>query len=92
MNVFVLIVLALGVYRLCRLIIEDRIFERPREALFRLNKRWLSYLISCYWCLSIWVSATVLLLNLIVPAVVFWMMAVLAISAIVGFIDEARNR
>ena len=66
---YVLILLALASYRTWRLLAEDDILDRPRNALLRLDPKWrkegdptgsdyretLGNFISCPWCLGFWI-------------------------------------
>lgn len=47
------IILALAVYRISRLIIEDTIFEKIREKIFSKFSpgTFFGYLLTCYWCI-----------------------------------------
>jgi hypothetical protein len=89
-----LIVLALAVYRICRLLIEDTILEGPREKFF--NKfppsTKVGYVLTCYWCLGIWVASLVVLVCIIVPVLAMWAALVLALSASAGIIAAQVNR
>jgi hypothetical protein len=83
-----LIVLALAVYRVCRLIIEDTVTERLREAVWsRFDaSRGIGYLITCYWCTGFWVASLLVLLFIIGPVPTMAASLVLALSALAGII------
>jgi hypothetical protein len=83
-----LIVLALAVYRICRLIIEDAVTERLREAVWSRfdSSRGIGYLITCYWCTGFWVASLLVLLFIIVPVPTMAASLVLALSALAGII------
>jgi hypothetical protein len=83
-----LIVLALAVYRICRLIIEDAVTERLREAVWsRFDaSRGIGYLITCYWCTGFWVASLLVLLFIIVPVPTMAASLILALSALAGII------
>lgn len=83
-----LIVLALAVYRICRLIIEDAVTERLREAVWRRfdASRGIGYLITCYWCTGFWVASLLVLLFIIVPVPTMAASLILALSALAGII------
>jgi hypothetical protein len=93
----VLLIYALAVARLTGLIVEDDILSIPRDALLG----WLdptpksigshiATLITCYWCMSIWVAAVVAPLMwwhgmnpyILLPAVV------LAFAQVTGMISQ----
>ena len=52
----------LFVWRVIRLLIADAILDRPRNAIvLRLGPdHWLGYLVTCAWCVSVWVGAATL--------------------------------
>lgn len=58
----VLLVDALAVFRLVRLVVADRILDRPRSLVTKrsLKRRgvW-AYFVTCPWCVSIWLAAGV---------------------------------
>lgn len=88
-----LIVLALAVFRITRLLIEDEIFDTPRDwlyAKFR-GKPLLTYLLTCYWCLSMYVAVVVVGLYLLIPIPTLIVCVVLALSAVVGLIDKWKT-
>lgn len=86
---FEFIILALATYRLTRLIIEDRILDAPRNALFRKipPSTQFGYLFTCYHCLSMYVGTFVFLCYTIVPTATILVACVLALSAITGYIS-----
>jgi len=88
-----LLILALAVYRLTRLIVEDRLLEPAREWVWKRRgpDTMVGYLLTCYWCTSIWVSAAVVGLYLLVPPVMLVVCLVLALSAVAGLIDTKLN-
>lgn len=82
-----LIVDGLAVFRLVRLIIADRLADRPRKWLTRrslVRRGVLAYFLTCPWCVSIWVAAGVLAGRLLVPAVWAPIAVGLALSALVA--------
>lgn len=58
-----IILLALATRRLTRLIVNDKIMERPRQLIFDRNNEYLSYLITCVKCVSVWAAIVVLALD-----------------------------
>lgn len=88
------IILALAAYRLTRLFIEDVIFDTPRDAIWKKfppESTKIGYLLTCYWCLGLWVSGLVVVLYLLIPVPTLVVAAILAISAVVGMIDHRMN-
>ena len=85
----------LTVTRLTRLIVEDRITIALRQWIVR---RWgedskLAYLIHCPWCISLWVSAPVMVVAILYPN--RWVVAGLAIlagSMVSGLLLDTWNR
>jgi hypothetical protein len=55
MTAFWFIVVALATYRLTRLVTADKITE-PIRRFVEVRSQWLGYLVTCDWCLSIWVA------------------------------------
>lgn len=91
---FILIVLALAVYRLCRLIIEDYIFESIRDRIwdrYPPESTKIGYLFTCYHCLSLWLASFVVVLFLLLPVPTIVGATILAISTLVGFFDHWKN-
>lgn len=82
------LVLVLASYRLTRLLTTDVIFESMREKIWKKHSpaTKLGYLFTCGWCMSIWTSAFLVVLFLVVPVFAYVVSLVLSISAIVGFI------
>ena len=83
--------LALGTHRLARLIIEDAILETPREALFKRfppETTRIGYLLTCYWCLSIWIALIFVLCYILVPTATLVAALILTISSVTGLLSE----
>ena len=90
-NLVHLIILSLASWRATRLIIEDRILEPVRNRIWEKHHpdaSFWGYLITCYWCLGLWVSAFVVGWYLILPSVSIPVAAIFALSALVGLIDH----
>lgn len=95
---WVFLLLALGAYRIWRLLADDTILEKPRRWLVRLGPDWrddgdkvpdnyreyLALFIMCPWCLGFWVSIAVWGAWQIWPHGTEVAMVPLAISTIVG--------
>ena len=83
----------LACYRLTRLITADEITRPIREQAFN-RSRLLGYLVSCDWCMSIWLApfiaipVTVWSDNRFIFAVLF----ALALSAITGLLSVIEDR
>lgn len=83
-----LVILALAVYRLCRLVIEDAVTEKARELIWKRfdASHGVGYLITCYWCTGFWVSSLVVTSYIIVPILTMAISLVLALSAFAGLV------
>ncbi|AYR02648.1 hypothetical protein J1766_gp12 [Gordonia phage Bizzy] len=59
MDPLTLLLTILFVWRVTRLIIADAILDRPRNwVVLRYGPdQWFAYLITCAWCVSVWVAA-----------------------------------
>jgi hypothetical protein len=91
---FHMLILALSVFRICRLLVEDEILSAPRERFwvkFPPESSKLGYLLTCYWCLSIWVGVVVILWYIFVPWLAIPVAAVFALSAVAALIDHKLN-
>jgi hypothetical protein len=81
---------ALAVYRLTRLLLNDGIVDRPREAalarLRRRNNLKLVELIECPWCTGFWAAAGVVLTRRTAPRLWEPISSVLAFSAAAGLL------
>jgi len=85
------VLLALAAYRLTRLVVEDVIFEQPREALFRRfppESSKIGYLFTCYHCMGLWISTLLVVCYILIPTATLVASLVLALSAITGLISE----
>jgi hypothetical protein len=87
---FTLIVLSLAAFRITRLVIEDVIFESVREKIWKKfpPSTKFGYLLTCYWCLGLWVSVVVFGCYLLAPSITFVVSLVLSISTIIGIISS----
>jgi|APGre2960657373_1045057.scaffolds.fasta_scaffold16748_4 hypothetical protein len=83
------IILALAVYRASRLIIEDTVLDSFRNwvwSRFTPDRGGIGYLLTCYWCVSFWISSLVIVSYIIVPIPTIAVCAVFALSAGAGII------
>lgn len=80
---------ALAVHRLVRLVQDDSLLDRPREWMLR---RWsaqmMAELLTCPWCLSIWVAAGVVGARAVCPLGWGVLARVLALSTAAGKLSE----
>lgn len=88
------LVLSLASYRGTKLIIDDEITSDLRSAVISALNKYptlqskVSYLLSCPWCTSPYVAATLLLVKRIAPDVYDVLASVLVASAAAGLIYE----
>lgn len=93
-DIVTFIILALATFRLSRLIIEDAVLEPLR------NKIWdrfppshgLGYILTCYWCSSIYIATAFTIGYILIPSVVFFIALALALSATTGIISKLLDR
>lgn len=83
-----LLVDALAVYRLTRLVARDELLRPARVWLDDRYAGPLVYLVTCMWCLSIWLSAVVLLFTWWIPVAWSVVASGLAFSAVAGQLGE----
>lgn len=91
---FVFFVNALAVYRGTKLLLEDKITERPRDWLFdRLNPQetW-TYLFTCPWCISIYLGAIAVAGMYLIPVIWFPVALVGALAAVTGIITILEDK
>lgn len=94
------IVDALAVYRLTRFVTVDHLFEPARERIQKEIKQAhhaklisvhtrdkLEYLLTCQWCMSIWIATLVLLASRYTPKLWNPISKMLAFSATAGFLS-----
>lgn len=84
------VVFILSVYRVSRLVIEDEITDGPRNWVYsKINPDGkLAYLLSCYWCISIWVAIPLAILYITSPNGMMVAGLPLAASAATGIISQ----
>lgn len=82
---------ALACHRVTRLIVEDSIFDRPREALkARLHRGGhmkALELLRCSWCVSVWVGFGVVTVRAAVPRAWGPAARALALSSVAGTVS-----
>lgn len=88
MDLITLLVAALATARLTRLITTDRITERPRMwLLMRLDPEGLgAYLVTCSWCVSVYVGAGAATLVWAGPSWTVWPLGAFAFSYVAGWL------
>ena len=88
------LILALATFRVARLIIEDAIFEPVREKIWDSfpPSHGLGYILTCYWCSSIYIATAFTIGYILIPSVVFFIALALALSATTGIISKYLDR
>lgn len=84
---------ALATYRLTKLVIDDKITEDVREAVFDKfppDQTKVGYLFTCPWCVSIWVGLGVATARLVAPKAWDPVATALAASSVTGLLEERR--
>jgi Protein of unknown function (DUF1360) len=76
----------LAVYRLTKLVTDDKITEDLRDLIFEKLPRGhkLAYLITCGWCVSIWAGIAIFTLRKVSPETANYVSGILATSAVTG--------
>lgn len=80
---------ALATFRLTRLVVEDELTSPIREAVWKrydASDTKIGYLLTCPWCVSIWVGVGVVAARRIAPSAWEPVAAVLAGSTVTGMI------
>jgi hypothetical protein len=91
LNFITLVILSLAAFRLTRFVTTDTIFNRQRSFIWRKfppESTKLGYLITCPWCIGVWLSSLVYLSYIIFPEQTIAVCSVLCISAIVGLVSD----
>lgn len=92
MTVFDLVLASLATYRVTRLVTADKITERLREAVTA-RSDFFGYLVTCDWCLSIWIAPWVAGAVLFVDHdVITLALVALSLSAITGVMSMIEKR
>lgn len=89
------IILGLAVFRLTRLFTRDAIFSGPRDRFFKRfppHSSQLGYLLTCEWCLSIWLASLFYLSSTIAPAPTRALAIILALSAVTGLLAAYEDK
>ena len=89
------VVMGLATYRITRLVIRDELLARPRNFFWKKfppEKSLLGYLLTCPWCISIWVASILLISSIIIPEVTYAVGVVFALSAVAGLLTAHEER
>jgi hypothetical protein len=91
---FEFVILALATYRITRLVTRDVITEGFRNwfwTKFPPESKKLGYLLTCEWCLSIWV-ASLLVASAMITSVTIAVAGVFALSAVAGLLTAYEDK
>jgi hypothetical protein len=93
MTALELLIVGLATYRLTRLVTADRIMDWLR-AWVEGRSAWAGYLVTCDWCLSIWLAPplTALMVFHGDNRVIFVALVALAASAVTGILSMIEGR
>lgn len=75
---FDLLLLLLASYRLTHALVFDKIAE-PIRSRFP-GKGYLAYLVRCYWCAGVWISAVLIALRVLTPGIGQWVVLIFAVA------------
>lgn len=73
-----LLILVLASYRLTHVLVFDKIAEPVRNRIP--GHGYLAYLVRCYWCAGVWISAMLIGLVAITPTVGRWTVLIFAVA------------
>ena len=83
-----IVLTSLATFRVTQLIVRDTIFE-PARAKFESNwSGWFVDLLSCMWCVSVYVAAGATVLTYFCWSWWQWVALALAATAVTGFLGE----
>lgn len=88
------LILGLATYRITRLFTRDTIFESARNRFwdrFPPESSKLGYLLTCEWCLSVWL-ASVIFISAMINTVTVLVVAPFALSAIAGLLTAYEDK
>jgi hypothetical protein len=93
-NPFLLLILSLAAFRITRVITTDNIAEDLRDAVWKKfpPSTKIGYLLTCNWCMGLWVALAVFISWLLAPEATVVVSLVLSISAIIGLISAWTER
>ncbi|MFZ5824531.1 MAG: DUF1360 domain-containing protein [Bacillota bacterium] len=75
---FDLLLLLLASFRLTHILVFDKIAEPIRERFPGHGA--IAYLVRCYWCAGVWISAGLVALRVLVPAAGRWVVLIFAVA------------
>jgi hypothetical protein len=90
-----IVLLGLATYRLTRLFTRDEILSGFRDWFWEKyppETKKLGYVLTCEWCLSIWVASLLQLSRIIIPIPTNIVALILAMSAIAGLLTAHEDK
>ena len=94
LDLLALAVLGLATFRLARLISTDTVSRRLRDEIWKRHSpaKGLGYLITCNWCLSIWIGIALTISCTMIPVWTLIAATPFALSAIAGLLTAYEDR
>jgi hypothetical protein len=88
-------ILGLATYRTTRLFTRDTILNPIRNWIWKKSppeKSFIGYLLTCEWCMSVWVGSGFVLSAIIIPEVTYIVATISALSAIAGLLTAYEDK
>jgi len=88
-------ILGLATYRTTRLFTRDTILNPIRNWIWKKcppEKSFIGYLLTCEWCMSVWVGSGFVLSAIIIPEVTYIVATISALSAIAGLLTAYEDK
>lgn len=104
MKILLIVLLCLAVFRITRLLVEDRLLDSPRNKIIfyawknsglkpeewkNENEPLLAYFITCPWCMSIWVGGFMTAITYAVADLPYPLLVWPVTSAVTGVLNKA---
>lgn len=89
------IILALAAWRGTRFVVQDELFGPVRDKIWG---KWppestkIGYLLTCYWCSGFWMAVILSLIFVFGGIVGYVIVLILAVSAVIGLLQELIER
>ena len=88
-------ILGLATYRTTRLFTRDTILNPIRNWIWKKSppeKSFIGYLLTCEWCMSVWVGSGFVLSAIIIPVETYIVATISALSAIAGLLTAYEDK
>lgn len=93
-NFLFIVFISLAVFRATKLVVDDKVFDWPRNKLFDLIPH-VEPLVSCYWCIGFWLSGLTVLIVKQFYGLGYPFLSWFAVSSLVGllsvFVEDVDN-